>query len=154
MNGNTAILMRQHRSGSILDVKSITVGENRHLARLLMARARELVNSINRVAGEAILYLSECVNMWMLFGRPSEEDVDRMLMHGFTDAEDLARLVVRLEQEIRTVEGTFASAAGGRGSEQKGVAAVAEREGAEATDTRCGNGNRDAGPYKKERVRV
>ncbi|MBO5355717.1 MAG: hypothetical protein J6B09_06595 [Clostridia bacterium] len=48
----------------------------------------------------------------------------------------------------RTVEGTFASAAGGRGSEQKGVAAVAECEEAEATDVRCGNGNRDARPYE------
>ena len=47
----------------------------------------------------------------------------------------------------RVVEGTFASAAGGRGSEQKGVAAVAEREGAKATDARCGNGNRVANPY-------
>ena len=79
-----------------------------------------MVNSINRVAGEEVLYLSECVNMWMLFERPSEEDVDRMLMHGFTDSEDLARLVVRLENEMRGVEGTFASAACGRGSEQKG----------------------------------
>lgn len=103
MNGNAAILMQQRRLGSILDVKGITAGENRHLARLLMERARELVNSINRVAGEAILYLSECANMWMLFGRPSEEDVDRMLMHGFTDAEDLARLVVRLEKEMEVM---------------------------------------------------
>ena len=39
----------------------------------------------------------------MLFGRPSEEDVDRMLMHGFTDAEDLARLVVRLEKEMEVM---------------------------------------------------
>ena len=39
-------------------------------------------------------------------------------------------------------QGTFASAAGGRRSEQKGVAAVAEGEGAKATDARCGNGNR------------
>ena len=103
MIGNAMILTRQHRSGSILDVKGITAGENRHLARLLMARARELVNTINRVTGEAVLYLSECVNMWMLFGRPSEEDVDRMLMHGFTDAEDLARLVVRLEKEMEVM---------------------------------------------------
>ena len=103
MNGNTAILMRQHRSGSILDVKGITAGENRNLARLLMERARELVNSINRVAGEAILYLSECANMWMLFGRPSEEDVDRMLMHGFSSVGDLARLVMRLEKEMEVM---------------------------------------------------
>lgn len=103
MIGNAMILTRQRRLDSILDVKGITAGENRHLARLLMVRARELVNSINRVTGEAILYLSECVNMWMLFGRPSEEDVDRMLMHGFTDAEDLARLVVRLEKEMEVM---------------------------------------------------
>ena len=62
-----------------------------------------MVNSINRVAGEEVLYLSECVNMWMLFERPSEEDVDRMLMHGFTDAEDLARLVMRLEREMEVM---------------------------------------------------
>ena len=103
MNGNAAILMQQRRLGSILDVKGITAGENRHLARLLMERARELVNSINRVAGEAILYLSECVNMWMLFGRPSEEDVDRMLMHGFSSVGDLARLVMRLEKEMEVM---------------------------------------------------
>ena len=103
MIGNAMILTRQHRSGSILDVKSITAGENRNLARLLMERARELVNSINRVAGEAILYLSECANMWMLFGRPSEEDVDRMLMHGFSSVGDLARLVMRLEKEMEVM---------------------------------------------------
>ena len=103
MIGNAMILTRQHRSGSILDVKSITAGENRHLSRLLMERARELVARFNRAAGEAVLYLSECLNMWMLFGRPSEEDVDRMLMHGFTDAEDLARLVMRLEREMEVM---------------------------------------------------
>ena len=103
MIGNAMILTRQRRSGSILDVKGITAGENRHLARLLMARARELVNSINRVAGEAVLYLSECVNMWMLFGRPSEEDVDRMLMHGFSSVGDLSRLVMRLEKEMEVM---------------------------------------------------
>ena len=128
MNGSTAILMQQRRSGSILDVKSITAGENRHLARLLMARARELVAHVNRVSGEALLYLSECAGMWMLFGRPDEEAVDKLLLHGFTDAEDLARLVVRLEK------GTFASAACGRRSEQKGVAAVGKRQ---ATRSRC-----------------
>lgn len=103
MNGNTLILERGRQACCDIEVRNITAGENRHLARLLMARARELVNSINRVAGEAVLYLSECVNMWMLFGRPSEEDVDRMLMHGFTDAEDLARLVVRLEKEMEVM---------------------------------------------------
>ena len=103
MSGNTLILERGLQACCDIEVRNITAGENRHLARLLMARARELVNSINRVTGEAILYLSECVNMWMLFGRPSEEDVDRMLMHGFTDAEDLARLVVRLEKEMEVM---------------------------------------------------
>ena len=40
-------------------------------------------------------------------------------------------------------QGTFASAAGGRRSEQKGVAAVAESKGTNVTDARCGNGNRE-----------
>lgn len=53
------------------------------------------------------------------------------------------------QKEARGVEGTFASAASGRESEQKGVAAVAECEGAEATDARCGNGNRIVAPYKE-----
>ena len=103
MNGNAAILMQQRRLGSILDVKGITAGENRHLARLLMERARELVNSINRAAGAAILYLSDCAGLWMLFGRPSEEDVDRMLMHGFSSVGDLSRLVMRLEKEMEVM---------------------------------------------------
>ena len=66
------------------------------------------------------------------------------LCRELVDAEDVAPYKGRR----RTVEGTFASAAGGRGSEQKGVAAVAKCEGAKATDVRRGNGNRDAGPYK------
>lgn len=100
MIGNAMILTRQHRSGSILDVKSITADENRRLARFLMVRARELVAHVNRVAGEALLYLSECAGMWMLFGRPDEEAVDKLLLHGFTDAEDLARLIEKLESEV------------------------------------------------------
>ncbi len=103
MNGNAAILTRQRRFGSAFDVKSITADENRRLARVLMVRARELVGYINRVAGEALLYLSECAGMWMLFGRPDEESVDKLLLHGFNDAEDLARLVMRLENEMRGV---------------------------------------------------
>ena len=31
------------------------------------------------------------------------KDVDKLLMHGFTDAEDLARLVVRLEKEMEVM---------------------------------------------------
>ncbi len=100
MNGNTAILTRQRRFGFAFDVKSITADKNRRLARLLMVRARELVAHVNRVAGEALLYLSECAGMWMLFGRPDEESVDKLLMHGFTDAEDLARLIEKLESEV------------------------------------------------------
>jgi hypothetical protein len=38
--------------------------------------------------------------------------------------------------------GTFPSAPGGRGSEEKGVAAVAERERKDR-EARCGNGNSD-----------
>jgi hypothetical protein len=39
-------------------------------------------------------------------------------------------------------KGTFASAAGGRESEQKGVAAVAEADRTGVRERRCGNGNR------------
>ena len=103
MNGNTLILERGRQACCDIEVRNITAGENRHLARLLMERARELVDSINRAAGVAILYLSDCAGLWMLFGRPSEEDVDRMLMHGFSSVGDLSRLVMRLEKEMEVM---------------------------------------------------
>ena len=103
MSGNTLILERGRQAYCDIEVRNITTGENRHLARLLMERARELVNSINRAAGVAVLYLSDCAGLWMLFGRPSEEDVDRMLMHGFSSVGDLSRLVMRLEKEMEVM---------------------------------------------------
>ena len=124
MNGNTLILDRGRQVCCGIEVRNLTADENRHLARVLMVRARELVAHVNRVAGEALLYLSECAGMWMLFGRPDEESVDKLLLHGFTDAEDLARLVMRLENEMR------------------GVGDVVQR------------GVEDVAPYRKERLMV
>ena len=95
-----SVTMRERERNALDGVRFSSLGEKSRIEHILMERARRLVAYVNETAGEALLYLTECASVWMLFGRPDEMHMDKLLMHGFTDAEDLARLVIRLEREV------------------------------------------------------
>lgn len=67
----------------------------------LRSQARRLIDYINGVVGRAMLYYTENAGtgMWFLYGRPSEDAIDRLLLHGATNVDGFARLVVRLQEQ-------------------------------------------------------
>lgn len=99
MIGNAQILARE------CDVRA-----ERALLRALRAKAKGLLEEINRERGEGYLYLSEClsVGFFMLFERMpmtilarkrgQDPDWSRELMFGTADVDGYARLVLRLEE--------------------------------------------------------
>lgn len=70
------------------------------LERVLYSQAEVLVSEFNRAVGSEALYLASFVGSWILYGRPTQEDVDKSLLHGRIDVDDLAKLVDRLERCI------------------------------------------------------
>ena len=69
----------------------------------LWQKVTGLVSEFNRVAGEDVLYLMECVGLWCLYGRTSEEAVDKLLLSGMKNIDDLVRLVVRLQEGMEVL---------------------------------------------------
>ena len=69
----------------------------------LWQKVTGLVSEFNRVAGEDVLYLMECVGLWCLYGRPSEEAVDKLLLSGMKSIDDLVRLAVRLQEGMEVL---------------------------------------------------
>lgn len=75
----------------------------------LWRQAQALVDVFNDTVGEDVLYLMECAGTWVLYGRPDEEAVDKRLLWGFRNADELTRLVLRLENGMWGVEACGAS---------------------------------------------
>ena len=69
----------------------------------LWQKVTGLVSEFNRVAGEDVLYLIEYVGLWCLYGRPSEEAVDKLLLSGTKNIDDLVRLAVRLQEGMEVL---------------------------------------------------
>jgi|GEM_PF-2419754 len=67
------------------------------LKRKLWRMANDLVREINDAVGEDALYLMECLGTWLLYGRASEEDVDKLLLCGRMNVDGLVRLAGRLQ---------------------------------------------------------
>ena len=75
----------------------------------LWEQARALVDVFNDTVGDDVLYLMECAGTWVLYGRPDEEAVDKRLLWGFRNVDELTRLVLRLENGMWGVEACGAS---------------------------------------------
>lgn len=72
--------------------------------KVLWEMANGLVREINRTVGEDALYLMECLGTWLLYGRPTEEDVDKLLLCGGMEVEDLTRLACRLQKGMEALK--------------------------------------------------
>ena len=109
MSKNVAILEREDVLPALSEwecaAQTLTAVQKRRLERALWHRARELVTHVNRAAEEEMLYLSECAGVWFLFGRPDKGSIDKLLLYGFCDVEDLSRLVIRLEDGMNQAGG-------------------------------------------------
>ena len=89
MNGNAVILAPWECS----DTKMWLTKRLRRLVRVLVAR-------INAAAGWDMLYLTECAGVWFLYGRVRKSGIDKLLLRGYMDVDELTRLVVRLQDEM------------------------------------------------------
>lgn len=75
----------------------MTVLEKARFERYLLKWAHELVRKINFTVRAEVLYLVSFAGMWVLYGRPTEQDVDRALLYGIEQTDDLVKLISRLE---------------------------------------------------------
>ena len=75
----------------------MTVLEKARFERYLLKWAHELVRKINMTIRAEVLYLVSFAGMWVLYGRPTEQDVDRALLYGIDQTDDLVKLISRLE---------------------------------------------------------
>lgn len=81
-----------------VDKGGLTEAEELMLEGGLRAMVRSLVAEYNERAGEAVLYYTECLGFWVLFGR-REDGTDARLASGYADVDCLARLVDKLQKE-------------------------------------------------------
>ena len=79
------------------------------LENALWEQARALVSGFNAAVGADVLYLTRYADMWVLYGRPDEETADKRLLWGCADVDGLARLVIRLEDEMKQTGGASPS---------------------------------------------
>lgn len=88
--------------GNVLTMPVRSAERDPRLINALRARARRLIDYINGVVGQAMLYYTENAGTgtWFLYGRPSEDAIDRLLLHGATNVDGFARLVARLQEQV------------------------------------------------------
>ena len=124
-------------------VKICREGLSRAEALMLEGGLREMVRALiadyNHKIGDAVLYYTECLGFWVLFGK-REDGSDRRIASGYASVESLAALVERLEEEMRGVEDV----------EKRGVEDIATA--ARRVDVLAKG--EDSAPYKKERIMV
>jgi len=70
------------------------------LLQFLFEKAVALTQRINLCIGQEVLYLIEGAGIWMLFGRGSEEDADKLVLCGEMNVDELVRLVCRLQEKV------------------------------------------------------
>ena len=88
-----------------MGVKSVRIGrdgltraEELMLEGGLRAMVSSLVAAYNERVGDAVLYYTECLGFWVLFGRRGD-GTDARLASGYADVDCLARLVDTLQNK-------------------------------------------------------
>ena len=78
-------------------IPGISSSQRFRLEQSLFKYANELVQKFNIVVESEALYLVSFASCWVLYGRPTDHDADRVLLYGTLSVEDLVRLVSKLE---------------------------------------------------------
>lgn len=79
--------------------EGLSRAEERMMIEGLRVLVRGLIADYNRAVGDAVLYFTECLGIWVLFARQNDGS-DKRVATGFATVESLSALVEIMEKEI------------------------------------------------------